>query len=214
MPTERKILVYKFDELSDKAKERARDKWREGQCDDSSWFEFTFDDAVTCASILGIEIDHHAVKLMNGSTTNKPTIYFSGFCSQGDGACFEGSYAYAKGCSKKIREHAPKDAELHRIANELTSIQRKHFYRLEATVKHSGHYSHSRSTSIDVYDREDQYGRDIGTSGDDISECLRDFMDWIYHQLEAEYEYQMSDECIDESIKCNEVEFDEDGRIA
>jgi hypothetical protein len=47
-----------------------------------------------------------------------------------------------------------------------------------------------------------------------IDQCMRDFADWIYKQLEAEHNYQMSDEQIDESIKCNEVEFSEDGSYA
>ena len=43
---------------------------------------------------------------------------------------------------------------------------------------------------------------------------LRSFADWIYRQLKEEYEYRMSDENVDESIRINEYEFDENGRIA
>ena len=215
MPHERvtREMVWKFDELSDKAKQKARERWREGTCQDSSWYEGVYDDAVTCAKILGIAIASRSVPLMNGKTHSKPTIWFSGFCSQGDGACFEGSYSYAKGCRKAIRKHAPKDTDLHRIADDLTNIQKQHGYQLEATVKHSGHYYHSGCTDIEVYDRDD-VDCDIGDADDGIRNCLRSFMDWIYRQLEAEYEYQMSDEAIDESIKANEVEFYEDGRQA
>ena len=36
------------------------------------------------------------VQLMGGGSLQKPRIYFSGFWSQGDGACFEGRYAHAR----------------------------------------------------------------------------------------------------------------------
>lgn len=36
-------------------------------------------------------------------------------------------------------------------------------------------------------------------------------MDWIYRQLEKEYEYQNSDECIDENLMGNSYTFREDG---
>lgn len=39
-------------------------------------------------------------------------------------------------------------------------------------------------------------------------------MRWIYRALEAEYEYQDSDGQVDETIKANEYEFEEDGSRA
>ena len=65
----------------------------------------------------------------------------------------------------------------------------------------------------EVYDNRDQY-RDIGAAESDITQLMRDFADWIYRQLEAEYEYQNSDEQVIESIRCNEYEFDEQGERA
>ena len=49
---------------------------------------------------------------------------------------------------------------------------------------------------------------------DELEELLRDFMQWIYRQLEAEYEYQTSDEAIAENFTANETEFDADGNLA
>jgi hypothetical protein len=42
---------------------------------------------------------------------------------------------------------------------------------------------------------------------------MRDFADWIYRQLESEYDYANSDESVDENILCNEYEFDENGKL-
>jgi hypothetical protein len=40
---------------------------------------------------------------------------------------------------------------------------------------------------------------------------MRDFADWIYSQLEKEYEWQNADEQVDDTIRANAYEFDEDG---
>ena len=195
--------LFKYEELDDTAKDKAKDWYRQFVFADSCDWEFVFEGAVQAANILGIDIDHR-----RGS--REPAIYFSGFWSQGDGACFEGSYRYAKGATKKIREYAPQDTELHRIADELQNIQRRNFYKLGACMTHRGRYSHSGCMSVSVEHEDDHY-RDIGDAEDDITQLMRDFADWIYDQLEKEYEYQCSDNVVEESIIANEYEFDEDG---
>jgi len=148
------------------------------------WHEFVFDDAKAIAKIIGIEIDD---------------IRYSGFWSQGDGASFTGYYGYAKGAAAAIREYAPRDTELHAIADKLAHVQRKHFYALQAAIAQFGRYVHEMSMSVDV-DRGD--GKEFATgdyvSGryqpsdaeDSITEAMRDFARWIYRTLEKEYEYQ------------------------
>jgi len=198
--------IFKYEELDDRAKDKAKDWYRQFVFNDSCDWEFLFDGAVQAAEILGIDIDTR-----RGSREH--AIYFSGFWSQGDGACFEGSYRYAKGATKKIREYAPQDKELHRIADELQTIQRRNFYKLYATIRPRGHYNHSGCMSVSVEHEDDPY-RDIGDAEDDITQLMRDFADWIYDQLEKEYEYQCSDNAVEESIIANEYEFDGDGRRA
>jgi hypothetical protein len=51
----------------------------------------------------------------------------------------------------------------------------------------------------------------LGEDEDTLIELARDFMDWIYKQLEKEWDYQNSDEQVEESIRANEYEFLEDG---
>jgi hypothetical protein len=91
---------------------------------------------------LGIELRQLPVKLMSGGTRYDPCIYFSGFSSQGDGACFEGTYRYKKGSVKAIKAHAPQDKELHRIAKGLQEAQRPTRYSITANIKHRGRYYH------------------------------------------------------------------------
>ena len=205
--------VFKFDELPDSAKEKARDWWRECEMlDGLDLIDMNADDFNEIAKLLGIEFDQRPVKLMGGGTRYESKIWYSGFSSQGDGACFEGRYSYAKGMRKAIRAHAPLDTELHRIADGLFDLQRRAFYRLEARAIHHGRYYHSGCMSVDVSLAN---GADVSRSiEEDTRDLLRSFADWIYRQLKEEYEYRMSDENVDESIRINEYEFDENGRIA
>lgn len=205
------VSIYTFDELSDDAKNTARDWWREGAMHDD-WYDSIYCDAERVANILGIEFDQKQVPLMNGTSRTDPKIWFSGFYSQGDGACFEGDYSYSSGSCKRIREYAPQDSVLHGIADDLARVQKPHFYQLRASCQHSGHYYHSGCMRVSV-ERADDPWRDIGDDETAIRDALRAFADWIYSQLESEYEYQMSEESIDETICANGYEFTACGDI-
>lgn len=204
MPALKQYLIYTFDELSDAAKEKAREWYRNGQLD-YDWWDSVYEQADTAAKHLGIDIDR------KGKHT--PAIYFSGFWSQGDGACFEGSYRYKKGWrSALLHEFGPGDTlnELLSIGQALQEIQSKQFYKLEATCRHRGHYQHSGCMSVEVEHAEDRY-RDIGDAEGEIRDQLRLFADWIYGHLEQEHDWLTSDEQVDESIRANEYTFNEDG---
>ena len=141
--------VYLFPELSEAAKEKARSWYRElGPHDE--WWDAVYEDFQRICEILGIRLKTMPVRLMGGGTRAKPCIWFSGFCSQGDGACFEGYWFHAKGASASIRDYAPTDATLHGIADRLQAIQRRNFYQLAAEVSHRGRYCHESTMLIDV----------------------------------------------------------------
>src|SRR3546814_11177845 len=78
---------------------------------DHDWFEFVFYDFERICAILGVELRTVPVRLYGGGTRQQPCIYFSGFWNQGDGACFEGRYHHARGAARRIRDHAPADAD-------------------------------------------------------------------------------------------------------
>lgn len=205
--------VYTFDELNDRAKEKAREWFRRDVFTNSCDWDATFDGAVECFHILGVEVAQRKWTNQHGHSGNEPKIFFSGFWSQGDGASFEGTYRYAKGARQAIRQHAPKDTELHRIADALQKIQARYFYRLTASMENRDRYCHSRAMTVNV----DYFGddsRSIVDAESEITDCMRDLADWIYSQLQKEYEYQTSDECVDENIRINGYEFTEDGERA
>ena len=203
--------LYKFSELSPEAQQHALEEQSrfESEFFDS---ECIIDDAATIADLFGLDLDTRYIPLMNGSTIPEPTIYYSGFSSQGDGACFEGSYSYKPGSLKAVIDYAGQDQELHRIVKALQEIQRKNFYRLTARTTHSGHYYHSGCMSVDV-ERSD--GKEMTDDAEEtVKECLRDFADWIYKQLENEYAYRTGEEACREAIEANDYEFTEKGDMA
>ena len=211
MPKQRTTLVYQFDELDEKAKERAREWYRQGNWDDNFWSECVIDDAKEIGTHMGMDIDN---------------IYFSGFWSQGDGACFEGTWRASDVKVDKLKEYAPQDKELHRIVDGLAELAKEYpdgYFK----VTHRGHYSHSGCTSFDVelpceQEEELEYNSPeykllqvkLGEDEDAIIELARDYMNWIYHTLEKEWEYENADTQVDEAIRANKYEFLKDGTYA
>lgn len=210
MPEIIETTVYRLDELSDAAKEKARAWYRDGAFD-HDWHEFVFADFVEICTIVGVDLKTRPVRLVGSGSRSDPCIWFRGFSSQGDGACFEGAYAYARQAPVAIRAHAPQDEELHRIADALQVIQRRNFFQLRADTRHRGHYYHEYCMNVAV-ERDGPTGQDMTDDAEDVViELLRDLARWLYRQLEREYEYQTSDTMIDEAMTANAYTFTEAG---
>ena len=62
--------IFKFNELSEKAKEKAREWYRKSSDGETYWSESVIDDAKNIGKLLGFDI---------------AKVYYSGFASQGDG---------------------------------------------------------------------------------------------------------------------------------
>lgn len=203
---------FTFDELSERAKDKARDEYRSDGYLDYEWWDTIYEDAVHMGELIGIEI---------GTTTcfnkdKKPIgldidIFFSGFSSQGDGASFKGSYSYEPDAVQKVQAEC-NDEELIRIAQELTLLQLTRRLRglskFSAVITTHGYGSHSAIMQVEVYEYEDE--GEAATIEDDVTQLMRDFADWIYDQLEDEYDYLMSDEYVDELLNDGMV-FNEEG---
>ncbi|PIO99493.1 antitoxin of toxin-antitoxin stability system [Pleomorphomonas carboxyditropha] len=203
--------VYQFDELSDAAKEKARDWYREGSFG-YDWYDSVYEDFRRVAEILGLHLKTRTVRLYGGGTRQEPCLWFRGFWSQGDGACFETFYSFRKEAPRRIRNYAPQDTELHRITDALQSVQRRNFYQLHAEASHRGHYYHEYCMAISV-ERDSPTRQDMTAGAEEVMiEALRDLARWLYRQLEREYDYLTSDEAVDEAITANEYTFTEAGR--
>lgn len=197
------ITLYSFAELSHEAQERARDWYREGTLD-YDWYDFVYQEFETVCEMIGVTLKTSTVRLMGGGARQRPNIYFRGFSSQGDGACFEGYYGYKRHAAKAVRQYAPKDLALHRIADELAAIQRGNFYQLTAECRHRGHYYHEYCMTVDV-DR--RYHEMTAGAEEGVREALRDLARWLCARLAADYDYLNSNESIDQMIESNGYRF-------
>lgn len=204
MPTTIETTVYKFEELSECAKERARD-WYRSCMDCSTDLDFTIDDADTIASILGIDIRRTRWTNAYGNSGETIGMYYD--LNRGSAVSFDGCYSYAKGARKAIRDYAPQDTTLHRIADDLQAIQRKYFYGLNAEIS-TTRDNDGINFAADCTD----YNKNVwDCDAQELEDCITSFAVWIHTQLVREWEYQNRDEQVDESIVANEYTFDEDG---
>ena len=211
MPQVIATTVYRIDELPEGAKDSARAWYREGGFD-HDWYDAVYEDFQRIAELLGIRLKTRTTRLVGGRTREDPCIWFSGFWSQGDGACWEGTYSYRKSAAAELRAYAPQDKTLHRIAETLQATQRQNFYQLRAEVTHRGNYYHAYSMIIDVTRDSPVAQEIIGDAEAVVIGALRDLADWLYRQLELEYDYLTSDEAVDETLVANGYTFTEEGR--
>lgn len=194
--------VFAFDELDESAKESARE-WYRRDALDYEWWDCTIDDFCQILARLGYSVD-------------AKEVYFSGFCSQGDGASFTGSYGYVKGAAKAVKGYAPKDTELHALADRLQAMQRRNFYKVTGSIGRRSRYCHEMTMQCDV-DRAD--GAEWSQEGynaaqEEFEDVSRDLARWLYRTLEKEHEWLLADEQVDETILANGYEFDEYGAVA
>jgi len=217
---------FEFDELSDKAKERARDKFREHHLD-YNWWEYVYDEASTTAELFGMEIGKRE-EGRGARTVYSPDIYFSGFYTQGSGACWNGSIYAEKlaGAVERVKQAMGEDdilVDLARQAEDLfAAIAAVHAFNRLCSDEADRDWSeveigmrlavrgNARNWWTSVDDSEGRLSPEIEKAADKLVDA---FGDWIYSQLEAEYEYQMDDEQIDAAIEAAGLSFDADGNV-
>lgn len=183
------VDLYTFDELTDKAKERARD-WYKTDYPDSGWWECAYDNAREAFAFFGVETSD---------------MSFSGFWSQGDGASFTGDFRTSLiSPAADLAAEFPTDETLRVLHARLTAINHPEDTRV--TITRSGNYVHSHTmymNDADEYSRDDER---------ELLSILRSLANWLYGLLESEYDYLVSDECVDESILSNGYHFTIDGK--
>ena len=212
------VQLFQLDELSDKAKGRARQWYRDCSAGDNTFAEPVIAEAIEIGKRLGVIIEMRSHQHGAGKTRATPCIWWSGFWSQGDGASFEGAYAAAdQSALVAVKDYAPKDEKLHSIAQRLDALQGKYDHRLTASISRNEHrYCHAYTMQIDATSTN-AADEETSVPVDDEREllnALRDFANWIYRELEDAYNHDNSDEHVDETIRANEYEFYADGRRA
>lgn len=190
------INLFKFNELSEKAKKKAIESNHDINVS-YQWWDSVLGDAENIAKILGL---------------SDMNVFFSGFYSQGDGASFSAAFQYENGMTSKIKDYAPADTELHRIAKSIFSAHKKGFYKLSGKISCEGRYCHEYAMRIDIISHETHgYDFDFSVAEDELLESYRDLARWIYRQLQEEYEYRTGGEAIADALEDMDYDFTADG---
>jgi hypothetical protein len=189
------LVLYQIDELSEKARQKAIDNNRDWNVDGFDWWCNVYDDYKR-------ELEERGFFA--------PEIWFSGFCSQGDGACFDAQIDLNEllnwvSDKSKYRHLVPfiEDGTIH------ASIEKNSY---------GYHYSHERTRYIELEhpfwkERCPRSASLCKELQEELEEIRYDLSHKIYRSLEKDYEWLTSDECVEESLKTNEVRFLENGEV-
>lgn len=194
MPRTLETTVYKFSELSDRAKEKARD-WFRGSIQSDWQADSVIEDGARLAAIIGINLHTRPVKLIGGGIRNEPNVYWS-IGDRGEGLTFAGSYSYAKGSVKALESEAPStwkdktngtmenesNKEINAVCRTLAEVQRKNFYRVQAYVSHGVSRNYVLSVDVERSDSVSLSFEDCET----VTQCMRDFCNWL-HRVRVGY---------------------------
>ena len=213
------ITLYQFDELNDKAKEKAVQNYHNNWMQDERWGS-TYD-------YMKEEGEHkHGFRVDD--------IRFSGFWSQGDGASWCGAVDLGDWVRKTFNST---DLE-HPLTQIFLALLDEGWIESKVLVSfNSSHYCHENTMHVNNIDHyykiDDDSVMEMGMfKGANVAELIhliestldtlyerlveecQDFARTIYKELEADYEAQTTEEVIAESYAINDVWFDETGRIA
>jgi hypothetical protein len=187
---------------SDLNKKQIIDKYRYFNVE-HNWWEFVYEDFVEHVEEKGI------------STTEKD-ISFSGFWSQGDGACYTGTihssdmkrFMDAHDLSEQY-ESAYFFAELEQIyvtINRTSShYNHSHTMRVSLNDDFADEYEHDslRSEVYKVMERD--FVNNFESLEKRIEEICRGYADELYRNLGEEYDYLTSDEVVSEALEVNGI---------
>jgi hypothetical protein len=218
--------VYTYDELSEEAQAKARDWFREGSAGDDFWSEHVTDDFKDVLKAAGFALD---------SRHGRDALYWSGFWSQGSGACFSATwraddvnvaallkdrpvfYADRDGEPQTCPSNAALVPLLERAQNlaveyprgsgTITGNDRGHTTRCDDACADRDSDLGDNEPDWTDSDKDDALAHDLG-------DLARNLANYFYRSLEREYEYQHSDEIVAENITANEYEFTEEGARA
>lgn len=220
MPSTRIIAVYRFDELSNKAKDNVKYKYIAGNID----LDYIIDDAKREGEKLGFMLDE---------------VLYSGFSSQGDGASWTGEVVLQTFLERYLTEDNPDYA---RYTVLLTLLEDEWVEKRITISRKSFMYNHSNTMRVDqvgmgYYRAEDAercvikaacplQGANVQELYDGIliDGLLYDLYEWvereaknyadeIYSRLERAYDDEMSDQHVSLMADANQWEFDETGRL-
>ena len=199
--------MERFESLTKRQQDEILDRHRHFNTEHLEWRDAVYDDFKQDMDAIGIEVHR---------------MYFSGFSSQGDGACFEGRvYSWGDFLPSILRA----DPALITLAEQAWSFR----------VEHRGHYYHENCTSFTsdmacpsdyCYSELDEFvhayspykteiqnavfltnlqGYDYDKLHDEFEEEFKSHMRDLYNRLEVEYDALTSDESVLEALHANDM---------
>lgn len=199
----RSALRERFDGLPSDVRDSILNKHRDIN-HHYDWWDNVYDDFTEEMAVVGIEVDR---------------MYFSGFSSQGDGACFEGSVS---DWSKFLSSCGYENLIYVKHATEFWHFK----------VQHQGHYYHENCTTFS-YDMplpngvdDNDFALDFYGDPDDVDVAVtmallnqldqgkleaefttkfKDHMRSLYRKLEREYEHLTSDDAVLDALEANDL---------
>jgi hypothetical protein len=194
----------RFEALPQATKDKILDEHRDWNVEHIDWWDSVYEGFKEDMLKVGIWVED---------------MYFSGFSSQGDGACFEG----------RVQDWALFLPSAGYTSAALIDHASMHFY---FKVEHSGHYYHENCTSFssDMMLPEGQEDEEFlercspheedslleavwmielnkfneNTLHEEFEEVFKNHMRDLYKQLEAEHDYLTSDEAVLDSLEAND----------
>jgi hypothetical protein len=229
MPRRVEKTVYKYDELDDASQAKARDWWREAQAQsgDNFWSEHITDDFKEVLKACGFSLDSR-ITGPNGSG-RRDVLYWSGFSSQGDGACFGASWnARDVSVAAMIADRpvtykdesgepqtCPHNAKLVPLLEEAANLARVYPRGSGRIVANDRYHSTSCENACADHagDLDDAYSSEPADTAlqEALESLAQDLAQHFYRELESEYEYMLADEQVVEAIMANDYEFTSDG---
>lgn len=201
---------FKFSELSPEARERAIEAWRDKRMqwwNEDDW-QPVHADAKERLSELGFDVN------------TESDVEWRGFCSQGDGLVFSGTWWAAMMRVDQLYDHVGDiesgDEDLRAIAARLLVVFMQY---PDALVRISTQH-HGPGIGWMSADGDDaQLERDVDAEDWDqadklakeVLKCAKDLAGWWYRQLESEYDYYCSEAATIEDIEARNLIFDELG---
>ncbi len=180
LPKKIEYDVFQFDELSPEQQEKVIENYRDINVNYDVWADFVLGDWKSKLSQLGYD---------------GAEIYWSGFWSQGDGACFE------------AQVNIPIVAKRLGFSDKLLGEDEQGL--ISGTIKHSGNYYHSRMTDVDLeyHGENDDVANAISDLENAIKSDIVELGNTIYRDLEKEHTDLSSDDAVAEALKGNEYYF-------
>lgn len=183
------VKVYSFNELSDEIKEKVLTVYRDFNTEIGNWYEPIQEGFIEDLEKLG----YSDIK-----------TYYSGFWSQGDGACFEGQVSLLDWLQS------------HKLKTQFKNLNTylKEYGDDYLSIRQVGRYYHSGSMAVvdDVHTETKKQSDELDEVIKLIETEIEEMADKYYNNLERYYEELTTDEAVAEAIVENDLEFTVDGK--